>query len=186
MSEHDDISDSYLAARYALGIASLAEIVSAEARIDADAEFAAEVGRYDLVFSGLEPGVAPIAPPADLWDRIESAIDDQDRSPHTRTIRTAELAWEAFIPGIDRKIVFVDKAAATSGVLYRLAPGASVGNHGHGVIEECLVLEGEIEIDGVPIRAGDMHMAFPEARHGLLSSRHGALVYLRGDLQIQA
>ncbi len=105
-------------------------------------------------------------------------------APNTRTVRAADLAWEPFLPGVERKILFVDKTAMVSGVLYKVAPGASVGNHSHGMIEECLVIEGEIDIDGMTVRAGDVHLAMPGSRHGPLSSRLGALVYIRGDLLI--
>lgn len=178
-------NDDDLAARYALGVADLPEIVAAERRMANDPDFAARVAFYDRIFRALESGIAPVEPPAGLWDRIENAIDDDRLVPGTQTVRTADLSWEPFVPGVERKILFVDKAAMTSGVLYKVAPGASVGNHGHDIIEECLVLEGEIDVDGMIIRAGDMHLAFSGVRHGPLSSRTGAVVYIRGDLQIQ-
>lgn len=180
MDPHDDL----LAARYALGVADLAEIVAVESRMDADAAFAARVDFYDNRFFALAGHDDAVAPPPAIWDRIARAIDDDERSPRTRTVRGAELAWEPFLPGIERKILFADKAAATSGVLYRIAPGARVIDHCHGIIEECLVLEGEIEVDGITVRAGDMHMAFSGVRHGPLTSPRGAMVYIRGDLQI--
>ena len=178
-------TDDDLAARYALGVADLPEIVAVENRLATDPDLAARVAFYDHIFKILDDRVPPVEPPASLWERIDNAIEDDRRAPGTQTIRTSDLSWEPFVPGVERKILFVDKAAMTSGVLYKVAPGASVGNHGHGIIEECLVLEGEIDVDGMTIRAGDMHLAFSGARHGPLSSRTGALVYIRGDLQIQ-
>ncbi len=180
MSEHDD----FLAARYALGVADLTEIVAAESRMARDPGFASRIAFYDSVFAVFGRNSQAVAPSAELWDRIESAIEDDEKSPQTRTIRTAEIAWEPFVPGVERKVLFVDKEAMSSGVLYKVAPGASVGNHGHGIIEECLVIEGAIEVEGLTIRAGDVHLAFPGSRHGPLSSRDGALVYIRGDLMI--
>ncbi len=180
-----DLTDDLMAARYALGVADLDEIVAAEARLDADPAFAARVAFYDNRFFYLADRAAVADVPPGLWDRIEQAIDDDALSPSTRTVRGQALAWEPFLPGIERKILFADKAAASSGVLYRVAPGAQVGSHCHAIIEECLVLEGEIEVDGITIRAGDLHMAFAGERHSALSSPRGAVVYIRGDLQIQ-
>ena len=179
-------SDDLLAMRYALGVADLAEMTAAERRVAGDPGFAARVARYDRLMFGLEGASAGMAPPPDLWDRIAGAIDDLEKSPQTETVRASAMAWEPFAPGLDRKILFVDKAAAISGVLYRVAAGTEVANHSHGIIEECLVLEGDIEIDGIIVRAGDLHIAFPGSRHGPLRSRGGALVYIRGDLQMQA
>ena len=182
MSDYDD----FLAARDALGVADLTEVTTAEIRLESDPAFAAKVSHYDILFYGLEGDIEPVTPPASLWDRIDEAVDHVEISPGTQTVRTEALAWEPFVPGVERKILRADKATATSLVLYKVAAGASVGNHGHCVIEECLVLEGEIEVDGITVRAGDMHLAFPSQRHGPLFSRTGALVYIRGDLQIQA
>jgi len=176
--------DDFLAARYALGVADLSEIVTAEGRVSHDPAFAARVAFFDDIFSTLDRDMPAVQPPEGMWARIEGAIDDERMAPNTRTVRTADLAWEQYVPGVERKILFVDKEAMSSGVLYRVAAGASVGNHGHGIIEECLVLEGEIDVDGMIVRAGDVHLALPGSRHGPLSSRLGALVYIRGDLQI--
>jgi len=186
MSEPDDVPDSYLAARYALGVAGREEIAEAERRLAGDPAFALEVARFDAVFGVLGDGVAEVKPPAGLWDRIEQTLDDEIAAPGTRTVRASNVAWEAFIEGIERKILFVDAGSGISGVLYRLQAGAGVGMHGHGVIEECLVIEGEIEIGGLTIRAGDMHLAFPGVRHGPLFSPYGAVVYIRGDIEMQA
>jgi anti-sigma factor ChrR (cupin superfamily) len=181
MSDYDD----FLAARYALGVADLSEIVTAESRLEIDPTFGEKVSQFDLLFYGLERDIDPIAPSEGLWDRIEVAIDDLEKSPGTETVRADAIAWEPFLPAVERRILKVDIATATSLVLYKLAPGASVGSHGHCVIEECLVLEGEIEVDGLIVSAGDLHMAFPNERHGPITSRTGALLYIRGDALIQ-
>lgn len=177
-------TDDFLAMRYACGVADLAEIAAVESRMDSDSAFAALIARFDQLFSGLEAGQTEVAPPEGLWARIEVAIDDLEKVPGTHTVRTQAMAWEPFLPGVERKILFADKTGASSLVLYKVAAGASVGNHSHGITEECLVLEGELEIDGITLRPGDLHMAFPHERHGPLYSRTGALVYIRGDLQI--
>lgn len=181
MSERED----FLAMRYALGVADLKEITVAETRLEHDPEFAAAVAQFEAHFFGMDGTVTPMAPTGSVWERIEDAIDETIKSGGTQTIRAQDLAWEPFLPGVDRKVLRIDKAAASSQILYRVAPGAEVGNHSHAIIEECLVLEGEIEVDGIIVRAGDMHLAFPGERHGPLYSRNGAVVYIRGDLQIQ-
>ncbi|MDV6331150.1 cupin domain-containing protein [Asticcacaulis sp. 201] len=182
MSEPDD----FLAVRYALGVADLIEVTTAELRLDGDPDFASKVAFYDEIFTRLDMTLLPMAPSSSVWARIEQSITDIETAPETDTVRGSNMAWEPFIPGVERKILFVDKATATSGVLYKVAAGASVDNHGHALIEECLVIEGEIDIAGVIIRPGDLHVALPGSRHGPLFSRHGAVVYIRGDLQIQA
>lgn len=186
MSEPDPHDDDIQAARYALGVADLTEIAAAEARIARDPDFAHRVAVYDAVFFALEPEADGEVLPEDSWDRIASAIADNEKAPNTRTVRVDALAWEPFLAGVERKVVSIDKAEGTQVALYRVAPGASVPSHLHCVTEECLVLDGEIEIDGVVVRSGDVHLAFSGSRHGPLTSRRGALLYVRSDLEMRA
>ena len=178
--------EDVLAARYALGVASAAEIAIAERRIADDDGFVDRVAWYDALFSELEDDDRQLQPPPALWDRISATIDGIENAPDNRTVRPDGLTWEVFAPGIDRKVLHTDVAAGAQIVLYRVAPGTAFAAHGHLIAEECLVLEGEIEVDGVIARTGDVHIAFAATRHGVLTSRTGALLYIRADLQIQA
>ena len=178
--------EDVLAARYALGVASAAEIAIAERRIADDDGFSDRVAWYDALFSELEGDNGGLVPPRAVWERISATIDGIENAPDTRTVRPGALTWEAFAPGIDRKILHTDVAAGAQIVLYRVAPGTSFAAHGHLIAEECLVLEGEIEVDGVTATTGDVHIAFAATRHGVLTSRTGALLYVRADLHLQA
>jgi len=62
----------------------------------------------------------------------------------------------------------------------KLEPGAAVVPHDHPVDEECLVLEGEARIGELVVRAGDYHLAPRGKPHGMITSEHGALLFLRG------
>jgi quercetin dioxygenase-like cupin family protein len=183
LKEYQDM----LAARYALGVASAEEIAIAEQRIaQEDAAFAEGVARYDALFSELDCGIEEIAPPSRVWDRIAQAVDDFEKSPATQTVRSAAMGWEPFAPGIGRKLLHADTDAGVQIVLYKVAAGTSFGPHGHIITEECLVLDGEIEVDGVVAGSGDLHMAFANTRHGVLTSRTGAILYVRADLHMQS
>lgn len=178
--------EDMLAARYALGVAGAEEITIAERRMAKEDAFVDRVARYDALFSELDCDIAAIAPPTGIWDRIERAVDDFEKSPDTQTVRSAEMGWEPFAPGIQRKLLHADAEAGVQIVLYKVAPGTSFAAHGHLVSEECLVLDGQIEVDGVVARSGDLHIAFANTRHGVLTSRTGALLYARADLHMQA
>ena len=182
LKDHEDM----LAVRYALGVAGANEILIAERRMASEDAFVERVARYDALFSELDCGLEEIAPPVGLWDRIDRAIDDFEKSPATHTVRPAEMAWEPFAAGIQRKLLHADAKAGVQVVLYKVAPGTSFAAHGHLINEECLVLDGEIEVDGVVARSGDLHIAFANTRHGVLTSRTGALLYARADLHMQA
>ncbi len=181
-----DLNEDMLAARYALGVAGATEMTIANRRLAQDDTFLARVTRYDVLFSELDCAIGDIAPPPGVWDRIERAVDDLEKSPATRTVRSADMGWEPFVAGIQRKLLHTDAEAGVQIVLYKVAPGTSLATHGHLINEECLVLDGEIEVDGVVARSGDLHIAFANTRHGVLTSRTGALLYARADLHMQA
>lgn len=179
-----DESDEILAAQYALGVLDTAGIVDCEDRILADPDFAAKVAWFDQIFYAAHGSAESSDRSDQLWDRIERAIDDKIKSPDTRTIRVGEMGWEPYAPLITRKVVHLDRHAEVLTAFYRLEPGAEVISHTHLLTEECLVIEGEIECDGIVVRAGEVHLAPPGSRH-VLKSPKGAMVYMRGDLNIQ-
>jgi anti-sigma-K factor RskA len=63
-----------LAAEYVLGVLEPVEAAAAERRMAEDAAFAAEVADWERKLMPLTALVAPVQPPADLWDRIERSI----------------------------------------------------------------------------------------------------------------
>jgi len=176
--------EDLLAARYALGVAEANEIELAQVRLARDDSFAARVADYDALFSELEHGTAPIEPPSGVWARIEQAIDEVEKSPFTRTVRPSQRHWEPFAPGIDRKVLHLDASQGAQIVLYKVAPGTQLGSHRHIIPEECYVLEGELEVDGVVVHSGDVHIALAGTRHSVITSRSGALLYVRADIQM--
>jgi quercetin dioxygenase-like cupin family protein len=66
-----------------------------------------------------------------------------------------------------------------------MAPGTSLRGHDHddhGDVEECLVLEGELNVGEDVMRAGDYQRALPGSEHAEQHSRTGALLYFSGTL----
>ncbi len=132
-----------------------------------------------LLYAAMLATLTEVAPPAALRDRVlAQARTDARFREGLRTIR-ADEGWISFAPGIDVKMLFRDEAAGTKSFLARLAPGVTMPAHDHGANEECIVLEGEITLGDITIRAGDYHLAKGGAHHGALSTRTGALLYLR-------
>jgi anti-sigma factor ChrR (cupin superfamily) len=64
--------------------------------------------------------------------------------------------------------------------LLKLLPGGRLPVHDHADgVEECLVMEGRLRINGVTFEAGDFQIAMPGSVHDEVASDEGALVYLR-------
>lgn len=114
--------------------------------------------------------------------RVLHAIQ-QDRSDRYRTVRSSSDDWAPVAPGVERKLLWVSGLAQSC--LLRLAPGARVAGHLHSMDEECVVLEGSVCIGAdLVLQAGDFHVAAAGSSHQDATSETGALVYLRGAVDI--
>jgi quercetin dioxygenase-like cupin family protein len=106
--------------------------------------------------------------------RIRSRIDAPEP---IRTVRR-DVGWTTVAPGIERKILFDD--GSTMSWLVRLAPGADLPEHVHeDGAEECLIVEGEMCLNGECYRAGDYMVAAPGSRHMQTRTTTGATMFLR-------
>jgi anti-sigma factor ChrR (cupin superfamily) len=105
---------------------------------------------------------------------IPEALDE----PGFVTIRKADAGWLQVMPGVHAKLLHTEGSAQS--YLVRLEPGARAPAHDHPGIEECIVLEGEVQYLGsTRLRAGDYQLAKEGAHHSDLVSETGALVFLR-------
>lgn len=86
--------------------------------------------------------------------------------------------WRALVRGVRVKPLCA--GPRTRSVLVEIAPGAALPTHAHHETEECVVLRGEADLGPLHVACGDYHRAPAGSRHGRVSSRGGALLYLRG------
>jgi len=73
--------------------------------------------------------------------------------------------------GIELRILYRDKERRQLTCLVRMAPGASYPEHRHEGAEECLVLEGDLQIGDVTLNKGDFqrppgYLQAPQRTHG--------------------
>lgn len=101
-----------------------------------------------------------------------------DNTPRHLTHPPGEEGWQRFGDGVRIKVLH--EAAGIMSYLLRLAPGASLPAHRHPVDEECVVLEGEVQIGSLRLAAGGFHLGRKDVLHDRLESAGGALIYLRG------
>lgn len=113
--------------------------------------------------------------------RVMAAVR-QDALPANRTVR-ADEGWQNVCPGIEVKLLWENGGARS--ILMRVAPGASVPAHVHAMDEECVVLEGTVLIgDDIVLHPGDFHVGRGGTSHAISRTQTGALVYLRGALEL--
>jgi quercetin dioxygenase-like cupin family protein len=98
-------------------------------------------------------------------------------------VRDADAGWPAFADKIRRRVLFSHDGHAT--MLYQVDAGAMVPLHGHDHDEGCLMVEGDLFLDDVLLRAGDYQLAPVGTHHHTTATDTGCLLYVHGDLDLQ-
>lgn len=172
-----------LAGDYVLGALSGRELTEFEAILARDPVLRQQVAAWERRLTPLAATLPEATPRStSVWDAIEAALD-ADGPPATVTVRAREGEWRTLMPGLEIKLLLVDRQAGFQSFLPRLAPGCQLPAHDHHTLEECLLLEGDMLIGDRAYGVGDYHAALPGSRHEHISTRNGGVVFLRGQLR---
>jgi len=98
-------------------------------------------------------------------------------------LRSDQGEWQEFHPGIRGKILHTDAVTGMHTVLARLDAGARFPKHRHGGIEQCLVIEGQLQTDGVDLHAGDFVITPDGTIHSDTHTDGGCLLLLSTSLK---
>jgi quercetin dioxygenase-like cupin family protein len=93
---------------------------------------------------------------------------------------SAQRRWRDAAPGVQALRLWGDARAVS--MLVRFEAGASVPNHGHEIDEDCLVLDGEMFLGDILLRAGDYQLAPAGGTHWGEMSDVGCTFYFHGAL----
>lgn len=98
-------------------------------------------------------------------------------------LRGSDIDWkDTAVPGVKARNLFVDRVAKRVTVILKLAPGVVYPDHDHPGVEECLVLEGDLELGGKVMHAMD-YMRIPKGgQHGTPRTRNGCLLLVTSPL----
>lgn len=100
----------------------------------------------------------------------------------SRLVDTDALPWQATrFAGIEVKTLLVDRASGLATSLIRMAPGATLPDHEHVLIEQTWVLEGHLvdrsgPDEGIECKAGQFIWRPAGSRHSAWSPRGGLLL----------
>ena len=114
-----------------------------------------------------------------LHSRLLQRVREHAVGSASTTIRSDHVGWQPFLPQVAIKVLRQDPQTAS--YLLRLAPGARLPAHPHPMDEECVVLDGSIQIGALTLGVGDFHLSHRDSRHGVLSTQGGATLFLRGS-----
>jgi len=109
--------------------------------------------------------------------RVMVRVADADDSHHTVAAESGD--WQPFLDGIRIKVLRQDGELLS--YLLQLAPGATLPAHRHPHDEECVVLEGRLQIGTrLELGPGSYHLAHAGALHAPIVTPTGATIFLRG------
>ncbi len=117
------------------------------------------------------------------WVFVREADPAAPPGERAFTVRDAEAGWPDYAPGIRRRVLW--QHAGQAAMLYCAQPGAQVPHHDHGHDEECLMVQGELFLDDVLLRAGDYQLAPAGTAHRLTETDTGVVLYAHGDLDLR-
>jgi hypothetical protein len=149
--------------------------MTSDARPDPDAPLDGELAA--LIAGALEPEPHDAGAIDRVKQKLLRRIAAESTDRHL-TEPPGEAGWQPFGDGLSIKVLHED--AGVMSYLLRLAPGASLPAHRHPVDEECVVLEGEVQIGALRLGPGGFHLGRRNVLHDVLRSADGAVIFLRG------
>jgi anti-sigma factor ChrR (cupin superfamily) len=185
------------AALNALGTVTLNEVRAFEDELAVlDAASRAELQEFDAVTNLLAFGGSHAEPSAEVWSKLCAIMDAEPKAQQAQalsqpiqetaptpllTVRKEEGVWQQVHEGIFAKTLFQNVKNGTTTYMVKFMPGAKTPLHRHPGMEECMVIEGDFQVDGKDLRAGDYHCATPGSIHDRPYSNNGAMVLIIAD-----
>lgn len=205
MTQSHPIGDpAELAALYAAGAMPFEQHAAFEAHLAAGCSACeSELRSYGSVVEGLAHAVSPVVPDATVRAAVLERIQGSAaRTPHAPSEAQVWKHWTAdpregmfirrasegeWVPtgvaGVRVRRLFADPQKDQITMLVRMDPGAAYPAHRHAGPEECLVLEGDLQIgDIATLHAGDYQRAGQGSRHVVQSTRGGCLLLIVSSL----
>jgi quercetin dioxygenase-like cupin family protein len=174
------MSNKDRAVDYVMGVLTDEERAAVERDASADPALAAEIARINEDLAPLLLDAPEVEPPAHIFERIKERIATSAPAgpADSRTVRAHEGTWEPVCPGIERKLLWHDRAHSRITFLIRAQPGAEFPAHVHDADEEAYVLSGDLAFDDLKLNAGDYHLARAGARHPVGRTLGGCMLLL--------
>ena len=169
------LDDHDLATGFVLGNLDAESRERALLRITEDRAFAGEVQAWETRLAALvESGEAAL--PAGLFAKIESGIAaSQVELPGTVTKRAGSGVWVQAGPGLKIKILNEIAAVRRQTFMAWLEPGAEYADHDHDQDEEIYMIEGDLIIGDLVLKAGDFHVARVGKHHPTHRTKTGCI-----------
>ena len=168
------------AALFAVGALPANEAKQFQRRVDAECPLCTtELEKCESVTAMLPFAIEEVAPPPALRARLMDRIAGPRKKSFTaigdgRLVRSDDTEWESCpIAGVRLRKLHGEKT-----LLVRMDPKTVYPAHPHPGAEQCLVLEGDIQSDGVTAFAGDFTYMPAGSKHDPLYTENGCLLLI--------
>lgn len=163
----------------------------------------AEVASLARTAALLLHAVTPVEPPPSLWNRVLDRVRAPASSGAGGSPEPSTQVWKDWnlpsgvgqdgmmfapasgtdfeptgIEGIEVRRLSADPRRDRVTMLVRMAAGTRYPAHRHGGPEECFVLQGDIRVGDLHMRAGDFQRAEHGSVHGVQSTDEGCLLLI--------
>jgi anti-sigma factor ChrR (cupin superfamily) len=117
---------------------------------------------------------------AQLAGRVKRRLLDRIAATEATQVAVPAEAgtWRPFVPGV--KIKVLHDSGGVMSYLLRMEAGSTLPNHRHPHDEECVVVEGSVQMGEVTMGPGGYLMERKDTLHAPLTTVDGATIYLRG------
>jgi anti-sigma factor ChrR (cupin superfamily) len=175
------IADAARAALHALGALPGDQRAAFEERLRTSPALRSEVEALRAAAAELLLAPEPVEPSARVRERLLARVASEAAGatpglPDMMFALRADEVWTPLFPGIERRELA--RSAEGSTYLLRIAPGATIPDHGHRRVEHTYVLSGSIEVAGTLCHVGDYHRAAAGTAHQAFRSSEGCVILL--------
>ncbi len=169
------------AALYVLGGLQQAEVSRFATHLEICEVCRKEVTALHSITADLMLAAPEADPPAALKDRVLERVHDKSFT----LIPEVERPWQpSGVPGVEICQLWVDEMNERHTTLIRMQGGTSLPTHLHGGTEECYVVQGDLNGQGIQLRAGD-YVRFEAGTSHTVSSEEGCILLVAASLHDQ-
>ena len=163
-----------LATRCALGELNAAEHEEFSGQVRTNPELREFLRSIQLALEGVAVTVLPVAPPADLKQKILTRLRPEAVPRNTESLTAglrflagSDTGWKPLpIPGTYLKLLSLQADRGYAVLLGKLDPGARYPAHTNPGPEDFYILTGDLHVSERVLGPGDFHHADAGSRHG--------------------
>jgi quercetin dioxygenase-like cupin family protein len=133
--------------------------------------------------SAAGPPLATLRPGDDPRVQVWKDWRSQETASPFFLLRSGDGDWlQTAVPGVKVRRLYLDPLREAVTMLVRMEAGSSYPPHRHGGVEECYVLEGDLNVGDTVMHAGDYQRVATDGVHSVQSTEKGCTLLILSSL----